>query len=585
MENIEIARILDDVSHLLEIQGANPFRIRAYENAARVIESHTVAMRTMVEQGDDLTELPSIGKDMAKYITELVETGKLSVLEQIAEEIPLSLIELTRLPGVGAKKARALWETLGVETIDDLDAAARAGRVAELKGFGKKTEQRIVDGIAAYRKRQEGRIRLADAERLIAPLLGYLRELPALQRLDVAGSFRRRRETVRDIDLLAIAADAESVMAAFTDYPEARSVEKSGPTRGTIILTSGLQVDLRILPEESYGAALQYFTGSKEHNVRFRKRAVSAGLRVSEYGVFRVDDDTPEGDPLAGVRVAGDTEESVYAAVDLPWIAPELREDRGEIDAAQHGQLPTLVTLDDIRGDLQMHSVWSDGKDTIEAMLKACVDRGYEYFAMTDHSKALAMTGGLDRKRLIEQWGEVEALQARYENIRILKSMEIDILADGTLDLDDDLVRQLDVVVVSIHSRLDLPAGEQTERILTALRHPCVDLLAHPTGRLINRRDPMRFDVDEVLQAAAALGVVVELNAHPERLDLKDTQLMRAKELGVRIAINTDAHSVDDLSLMRFGIDQARRGWLEPSDVWNCASLESLLASRRPRPS
>ena len=580
MENLEIAGVLDDVASLLEIQGANPFRIRAYQNAARIVEAHTVAMHKMLADGDDLTELPSIGKDIAKYITELVETGKLSVLDQLAQDVPLSLIELTRLPGVGAKKARAVWEALDVRTIDDLEQAAREGRVASLKRFGKKTEEKILTAIAAYRKRQQGRTKLSDAESLVEPLLAYMRSAPGMERLDVAGSYRRRRETVRDIDLLAIATDPDPVMGHFANYPQIRSVEKAGGTRGTVILTSGLQVDLRIVPPGSYGAALQYFTGSKEHNVSVRKRAVARGLRVSEYGVFQVDDDTDESDPLSGTRVAGETEEEVYAALDLAWVPPELREDRGEIAAAAAASLPSLVELSDIKGDLQMHSTWSDGKDTIATMLEGCVARGYEYFALTDHSKALAMTGGLDAAQLQEQWVEIDEVASRYSDIRLVRSMEVDILADGTLDLEDEMLARLDLVVVSVHSRFDLPQGEQTERIIRGMSHPTVDVLAHPTGRLINVRDPMDFDVDAVLQAAKEFGVAVELNAHPERLDLRDTHLMRAKELGVKVVISTDAHRVDDLGLMRFGVEQARRAWLEPGDVLNCLVLEDLLAWR-----
>ncbi len=577
MENLEIARVLDDVASLLEIQGANPFRIRAYQNAARVVEAHSVAMRKMLADHEDLTALPGIGKDIAKYITELVETGTLSVLESIAKDVPLSLIELTRLPGVGPKKARALWEALDVKTIDDLERVVKAGDVAELKGFGKKTQDKILKAIGSYRKRQQGRTRLADAEQLVEPLIGYMRAAPGLEQLDVAGSYRRRRETVRDVDILAIADDPIPVMEHFVNYPEVRSVEKGGGTRGTVILASGLQADLRIVSADSYGAALQYFTGSKEHNVAVRKRAVTMGLRVSEYGVFEVDEDTDEADdPFSGNRIAGKSEEEVYVAMGLPWIAPELREDRGEVAAAEDGCLPSLMTLEDVKGDLQMHSTWSDGKNTIEEMLEACAAKGYEYFAMTDHSKALAMTGGLDAERLKNQWVEIEDVQARHSEIRLLKSMEVDILADGSLDLEDEMLEQLDVVVISVHSRFDLPSTDQTKRIVTAMSHPAARILGHPTGRLINVRDPMEFDVDAVLQAAVEFDVAVELNAHPNRLDLRDTHLMHAKELGAKIVISTDAHRTDELDLMCYGVDQARRAWLEPADVLNCLPLQEL---------
>jgi DNA polymerase (family 10) len=582
MENLEIAGVLEDVAALLEISGANPFRIRAYQNAARVVESHATPLRRMIEEGEDLTELPGIGKGIAADILQLVSEGRLDTLDELAQEVPLSLIELTRLPGVGAKRARKLWGELGIETIDALEREANEGRVAELAGFGAKSQEKILRAIAAHRRRT-GRFKLADADQYVEPLLEHLRALPEVERLEVAGSYRRRRETVGDIDLLVIATEPGPVVEGFTTYDDVGRVELAGETKVTVVLRAGLQVDLRILPPESYGAALQYFTGSKEHNVRLRRRAVSRGLSISEYGVLRVGP-SPGKDVTAPTQgddaelVAGREEADVYAAVGLPWIPPELREDRGEIDAAERGALPELLTLEDVRGDLHLHSTWSDGKHTVEEMLEGCVRRGYEYFAITDHSKALAMTGGLDGAKLRRQWEELAEVQGRHPEIRILRGMEVDILADGTLDLEDELLAELDVVLASVHSRLDLPATEQTERILRAVRHPQVSILAHPTGRLINRRDAMDFDLEEVLRCAAEQGVVVELNAHPDRLDLKDTQLLRARELGLRISLGTDAHHVDDLALMRYGVEQARRAWLTPDDVINTYRSDALLA-------
>ena len=577
MENVDIARTLDDVAILLEIKGANPFRIRAYQNAARTVEDHSEPLRKMVEGGADLTELQSIGKDIAGYITELVESGTVQLIEDLEKEIPRSLIEVTRVPGVGPKRTRKLWEELGIETVEALAESAQAGDVAKLSGFGAKSQQKILDAIAA-RRRVVGRFKLSDADQYVTPLVVHMRELDAVQRLEVAGSYRRRRETVGDIDLLAIATEPQRVIEHFTTYRDVRKIELAGDTKCTVILTSGIQVDLRILPPESYGAALQYFTGSKEYNVRFRKRAVARGIRVSEYGVFRTDSNAEEpSDPLAGEYLAGREEEDVYEALGLPWIPPELREDRGEIDAAEKGSLPELITLDGIRGDLQMHSTWSDGKNSLEEMLDGCVAKGYEYFAITDHSKALAMTGGLDSAKLEMQWAEIEEIASRRSDIRILRGMEVDILAGGDLDLEDDMLQALDVVLVSVHSKLDLPTVEQTERILRAIQHPAVHILAHPTGRVLNRREPMQFDLDEVLHCAAEHGVVVELNAHPDRLDLKDTHLMRAKELGLKISLGTDAHRVGDLDLMHYGVDQARRAWLSEDDVVNAWSLERVL--------
>ncbi len=583
MENVEIAAVLEEVATLLEIKGANPFRIRAYQNAARSVEEHSTPLKKMVEDGAALTELSGIGKEIAAHITELVLEGRLTVLDELTAEIPSSLVELTRLPGVGAKKAKKLWEALGVETIEDLKTAAQAGEVAALDGFGEKSQQKILTGIEAYRRRQ-GRFKIADAEQQVEPLVAYLRQHHAVQRLEVAGSYRRRRETVGDIDLLAITTDPGPVMQRFTTYPEVRKVELAGDTKGTVVLRSGLQVDLRILPLGSYGAALQYFTGSKEHNVRLRKRAVARGLRVSEYGVFTVTEEEAESeDPFAGTVVAGREEAEVYATLDLAWIRPELREDRGEIAAAERDALPDLITLGDLRGDLQMHSTWSDGKNSIEDMLEACLARGYDYFAITDHSKALAMTGGLDAKKLAAQWEEIDQIASRRSEIRILKGLEVDILRDGRLDLEDEFLERLDVVLVSVHSLLDLPPAKQTARILAAIRHPEVNILAHPTGRQINRRDPMQFDLEEVLQCAAEHEVIVELNAHPDRLDLKDSHLIRAKELGLRVVISTDAHRIGDLDLMRYGVDQARRAWLTKGDVVNTFPLNRLLETLQKR--
>ncbi len=583
--NAEIADTLEKIRHLLEIQGANVFRVRAYENAALTVRSHAVPLEKMVAEEADLTELPNVGKDIAGQIAELVRDGRASRLEELGREIPISLLEILRLPGTGAKSTRALWQELGVETLEDLERVAREGKVASLKGFGKKTQTRILEGIERLRKRA-GRFLLSEADEHLGPLLEHLRGVPDVLSLEVAGSYRRRRETVGDIDLLAITDRPEPVMDAFTSYSRVREVRGAGGTRATVVLASGLQVDLRAVPPDSHGAAMVYFTGSKQHNIVLRTRAVKRGLRISEYGVFREQradrrEGERTGDPFSGERVCGATEEEVYAAVDLPWIPPELREDRGEIAAAEQSRLPELIEIADLRGDLQMHSTWSDGRESIETMVEACVRRGYEYLAITDHSKSLAMIGGLDADRLAEQWREIDDVQGRHPEIRVLRSLEVDILADGSLDLEDELLGRLDVVVAAIHSRLDLPAAEQTARILAAIRNPRVQVLAHPTGRLIHRREGMSFDLDAVLDAAAEHGVAMELNAHPERLDLRDTHLIEARRRGVRIVISTDAHGAEQLELMRYGVEQARRAWLTADDVLNTLPVDRLLASLR----
>ncbi len=595
MENVEIAGKLREVADLLDILGANPFRVRAYRNAIRAIHEQTVPLRKLVEEGADLTELPSIGKGMADNIVELVETGELSVIDQMIDEYPAlgdreivaTLIEITRLPGIGPKKVRKLWEELGVESIADLKAVATEGLVADLEGFGKKTEERILEGIERL-STTSSRFRLGEVDALLPPLLEHIRATPGVNRLEVAGSYRRRRETVGDIDLLVLADDAAVVSEALTSFDGVEQVIGAGGTKTSVRLRSGLQVDLRVVPDESWGAALVYFTGSKEHNIKLRQRALDRGLRVSEYGVFEIppeekDDVVGErGVASSGAIVAGATEEDVYASLELPWIAPEIREDRGELAAAEASALPRLIEVGDLKGDLHMHSTWSDGRNTIEEMLEACVERGYEYFCMSDHSKALAMVEGLDAVRLKQQWAEMDRIAPQHPEIRMLRSMEVDILKDGSLDLEDEMLEQLDWVTVSVHSFFGLPAAEQMARVLKALRHPQVNAFGHPTGRIINRREPIEIEIDEVLQACAEYRVAVEINAHPNRLDLRDTHAWRARELGVPIVISTDAHRVRELDQIHYGVEQGRRAWLTPDDVLNTRPLDELLAWAEP---
>jgi DNA polymerase (family X) len=597
MDNAAIARTLEEVADLLEIQNANPFRIRAYRNAVRTIQTQTTPLARLLGEGRPLTALPGIGKEMANHIKEMVETGTLGYRDELLGEMPRSLIELMRLPSVGPKKAKKLWDELQISTVEDLEAAAKAGRIAGVPGFGEKTQQKILAGIHDHRQ-HSSRMLLADAEQIVEPLLEWLRQSPGLERLEVAGSYRRRRETVGDIDLLAIAKKPAAVMKHFLGHAWIEKVEMSGDTRATVILGSGLQVDLRAVPPESYGAALVYFTGSKEHNVKLRRRAVERGLRISEYGVFKVDaspdqsdnptdrpDPSDRSDLGEGTWIAGREEEDIYAAVGLAWIPPEMREDQGEIEASvlsgKKSRLPRLISQEDLKGDLHMHSTWSDGRDSIEEMVEACAARGYEYMVISDHSKALAMTNGLDAYRLREQWKEIDEVRARHPEIRILRSMEVDILADGSLDLEDEMLAGLDVVLVSLHSRFDLPEAQQTERVLRALEHPEVSIFCHPTARLINRRRGVEMDMDAVLRRAAELGVAVELNSNPHRLDLRDSHLRLARELGCKVVISTDSHRTRELDLMRYGVDQARRAWLEPGNVLNTLGYEALRKALR----
>ena len=568
MDNPQIARVFEEIADILEIQNANPFRVRAYRNAVRTVEAQATPLRRMVEERRSLTDLPGIGKEMAAHIQEMVATGTLGFRDELLAEVPRSLIELVRLPGLGPKKARKLWDDLKIQSVDELEAAAKAGRIAAVPGFGAKTQEKILAGIAEHRQ-HVSRLLLSEAERSVEPLLAWLREVPDLERLEVAGSYRRRCETVGDIDLVAVSPRPAEVMERFRAYGQIEKILMAGDTRSTVVLGSGLQVDLRAVPPDCYGAALVYFTGSKEHNVKLRRRAVERGLRISEYGVFRADQEDE--------CIAGKEEADVYATVGLPWIPPEMREDRGEIEAAAAGRLPRLLTREDLRGDLHMHSTWSDGRNTIEEMVEACAARGYEYMVISDHSKALAMTNGLDAYRLRLQWKEIEGIQRRHPGIRILRAMEIDILADGSLDLEDEMLAGLDLVLVSLHSRLDLPEDEQTARVLRALEHPEVNVFCHPTARLINRRKPAALDIDTVLRRAAALGVAVELNSNPRRLDLKDSHLLLARQLGCKIVVNTDSHRTTELDLIHFGVEQARRAWLEPGDVLNTLPAEALL--------
>lgn len=574
MENLDVARTLTTLADLLEIQGANPFRIRAYRNAVNTINSLSRPLAAMVDGGEDLTELSGVGKNVAAHIVELLGTGKITRLEEVAREVPISLVELVRLDGVGPKKAKKLFEELDVKTVDDLEARLDEGVVQTLDGFGVKSCEKIRRAIDDHRK-HTGRFQIHEVEKLIAGVLEHVAATPGVDRVEVAGSLRRRKETIGDVDILArFEGDGTPVVDRFVAFDGAARVQGAGPTKGSIVLHSGLQVDLRVIPARSFGAALQYFSGSKEHNVAVRTRAVREGLRVNEWGVFRV----PEGaDPAElgkedGVRLAGETEEGVYEALGMAWVPPVLRENRGEVEAARRGELPDLVTLEDIRGDLQMHSTWSDGKVSLEEMALACRDLGYEYFAITDHSQAMAMVQGLTPERAREQWVEIDLVRERVPEIDLIRSCEIDILKDGTLDMPDDVLEELDLVVISVHSLMDQDRRTMTDRVLKAMAHPTVDILAHPTGRRINRREPFQMDVEAVLEAAADLGVAVELNANPNRLDLNDVHVHRAKELGVPVVISTDAHSPRGLLDMRFGVGQAQRGWLEAADVLNTKS-------------
>ncbi|HXG52825.1 MAG TPA: DNA polymerase/3'-5' exonuclease PolX [candidate division Zixibacteria bacterium] len=587
MENVEIARVLSRYADLLEIQGEDLFRILAYRKAARTLESLSQPVAQMLAEGKNLDELPGIGKSMAEHIEEIVRTGTLTGFKKLRKKIPASLAELLDIEGLGPKRAKLLYDRLGISSVKELERALDSGKVASLPGFGQKSCEKIRQALRNLGKRPR-RFKLLDADQLVRPLVDYLRKGGDVEQLEVAGSYRRRMETVGDIDILAASEKPEAVMGRFRAYPEVDRVVAAGTTRGTVILRSGLQVDLRILARRSYGAALHYFTGSKAHNVAVRKLGVERGLRINEYGVFRV----PRGKKAdetgveEGERIGGATEEEVFRAVGLDWVPPELREDRGEIQAAQKHRLPDLIVLGDIRGDLHLHSKWTDGAATILEMVRACRERGYEYCAITDHSRAVRVAGGLSPDDFRRQRDEIERARAKVQGIAVLAGCEVDILPDGSLDLPDALLEQLDVVVAAVHSRMNMTQSEMTRRVLKALAHPAVTILAHPTGRLINEREPFAIDLEQVFHAAKERNVAIELNAQPDRLDLNDLHALRAREIGVKIAVNTDAHSVEQLHFMKYGVDQARRGWLEKRHVLNALArpqLEAWLNQRRRR--
>lgn len=575
MTNADIAVLLDELADLLEIAGENPFKVRAYRNAARTVgELPKSVVSTLAEQGD-LPHLPGIGESIAGKIKEIARTGHLSALEEMERQLPDELPKLMTLPGLGPKRVKILFEQLGITSFQDLAQAVGAQKIRQLPGFGKKTEERIREELER-RVQSQPRIKLAVAEQVAEPLVRYLKGIEEVQDVVIAGSYRRRLETVGDLDILVASqekagiAQQLSIMEKAAAYEDVDEILSKGETRSTLRLKSGLQIDLRVISEASYGAALHYFTGSKAHNIVIRTMAIERGLKINEYGVFR-----------GNRRIAGSTEQEIFRQVDLPYIEPELRENRGEIEAAQRGQLPRLVTLQDIRGDLHVHTQASDGRQSIEEMAIAARARGYEYIAITDHTKHTVVAHGLDEARFQRHLKEIDRVNAQLEDIFVLKSAEVDILEDGSLDLPDAILREMDLTVCSIHSQFGLPMERQTERIIRAMDNPWFNIFGHPTGRLINQRAPYAIDMERIMKAALERGCFLELNAHPDRLDLNDIHCRMAKEMGLQLVISTDAHRATDFAYMRYGIDQARRGWLEPEDVLNTYPWEKLRAMLR----
>ncbi|HPE31926.1 MAG TPA: DNA polymerase/3'-5' exonuclease PolX [Parvularculaceae bacterium] len=564
MHNDEIAQIFDQLADLLEIDEANPFRVRAYRDAARMLRGLSEEVSDMLERGEDLADLPTIGKDLAGKIQEIVDTGRLQVLEDMKRTVPPGLAELTKLPGFGPKRVKRVYDELGIRTVEAMRKAAEQGELQKLPGFGAKTEAKILSYFQSDRS-SDMRTRLFDAEKIAERIVRHLTAIAKPADICVAGSYRRQRETVGDLDVLVASNRTREVMDHFVAFDEVSKVDSKGSTRATVHLRSGMQVDCRVVEKASFGAALVYFTGSKAHNISLRKRGVARGLKINEYGAFK-----------GAKTVAGRTEKEIYAAVGLPFVPPELREDRGEIEAAEKRRLPKIIEISDIRGDLHVHTRASDGRDTIRDMALAAKKRGYAYLAITDHTKHARIAHGLTVKRLEKQIDEIDRLNEELSGVRILKSSEVDILADGSLDLPDATLAKLDLAVCAVHFDFDLSPAKQTERIIRAMDHPAFSILAHPTCRLIGERDPMRVNMERLMDAALERGCFLEVNGQPERLDLNDIHCRMAKERGLKLALSTDAHTIEQLGLMRFSIGQARRGWLERSDVINALNWREL---------
>ena len=563
MTNAHIADAFDLIGDILDFQGANPFRVRAYRNSARTIRDYPEPLAGMVETGKQkLVEIDGIGDDLAAKIITLVQTGSLPQLEELKKQVPDSVLALLRIPGVGPKKAAALHKELKILTLEQLKAACEAGQVRELKGFGEKTEQLILQGIGIASQAGQ-RLYWAEADQIVQELREHFRGCKSIKQLEFGGSYRRGKETIGDLDILVVAPDPTEAMDCLASFPETTTVIGRGETKMSIRIASGFQVDLRVVPAESFGAALQYFTGSKEHNIILRGRAKDQGLKISEWGVFRVKGEKE-------TRIAGATEQEVYDTLKLPVFPPEIREGRREFEWADAGKLPELITLEDIRGDLHMHTTASDGSASIEEMIAAARAQGLSYIAITDHSQRVSMARGLNGERLLEQWQEIDKIRENLpKGFTLLKGIECDILEKGGMDLPDDVLAQGDWIIASIHYGQKQSRQQITERILGAIENPHVDIIAHPTGRLINRREAYEVDLDAVMAAAKKHGKLLELNANPARLDLNDVYCAAAKQHGIPIVINTDAHSPDGFEVLRYGILQARRAGLTKVDVAN----------------
>lgn len=571
MKNQEIAKIFNEIAELLEIKGDNPFRIRAYQRAAMNIEGLPISIEVLPQE--ELLKVPGIGQDLSGKIEEYLKTGKIQSYEDLKHEIPEGLLTILSVPGIGPKTAHMLFEKLKISDLDDLEKLASAHKLTGLPGIKEKTEENIRKGIAMLKRGRE-RQPLGKVLPIANDIIETLRKNASVSKIDLTGSIRRWKDTIKDIDILVTSPAPQKVMRAFVHLPQVKEIVLQGPTKSSVIIQEGLQVDLRVVAKESYGSALAYFTGSKAHNIRLRERAVKMGLKINEYGIFREKDN---------VRLGGEEEEDTYRILELPFVPPELREDQGEIEAALEGHLPELVMAEDIKGDLHVHSNWSDGSHTFEQLAEAAKKLGYSYFALTDHSKGLAIAHGLTVERLMEQKKQISALNNKLKGFRILHGAEVDIRSDGSLDFPDQALKGLEIVVASIHSGFKQSREQLTGRIISAMGNPHVSIVAHPTGRLIGERDAYELDMDEIFKTAKRTGTALEINAYPLRLDLSDLHVKRAKEMGIPVVISTDAHILTQFQYMSYGVSIARRGWLEKDNVLNTLEADELLKRLKPR--
>ena len=569
MKNSEVAKVFQDIADLLELKGENVFKIRAYQKAARAIEHHPRELKILIDDGEDLQSIPGVGEAIAKKATELITTGKLGYYENLKAEFPEGVTNLLAIPGIGPETANKLSSELGVNSADELERAINEGRVAKLFRLGEKTANNILHQIEALHRKDQ-RIPIGEALPVVEEIIGALRSIPSVRNLTPAGSLRRFRETLGDIDLMGTADDPKEVIDAFVDLPHVGQVLAQGSTKASVIVNGGLQVDLRMVEHDAFGSLLQYFTGNKQHNIALRERGRKQGLKLSEYGITVIATDKLE---------KFSKEEEFYHRLGLQYIPPELREAQGEIEKAEQGTIPKLVELSDIKGNLHTHTEWSDGHDSIEELALVAKDMGYQYIAITEHSAGRGIAHGLDVERLRRQVAEIRALNEHLTGIRVLTGVEVDIRADGRLDLPHEMLSELDIVIAAVHSGMNQSEEKMTQRVISAIENPDVDMIAHPTCRLIGEREPVAIDLEGLFKAAAKYNKTIEINAMPDRLDLNDIHAFRARDLGVKLAIGTDAHSIAHLDFMRFGVGVARRAWCEPQHILNTSPLTELLAT------